>query len=276
MRFISACFDTRCYRTDASPGKTKPAGPFDLATVHSILALELPRSTSPACFEITAQTLVMLLGEKASSMSQWNIEATLSGVSTICQDTTVDSSVRSSPRTYPLLCRLVEIVIKRHRVRLEGHFHLLIMTLQSLLSSLITQRGAAPSTETLNGARPISAADKKEHSKRFSRLLELVCEPSVASVTRAQQNVLNSATQAAKRSAGQHMYLVLMAYIKLQLEHNVPVTVREALEPGVFSILSITTDEGRAIMNDAMDSSGRAIFREVYRRWQRFGKWQGI
>ena len=212
----------------------------------------------------------MLLDDKSSSMSQWNIETTLAGVSKICLDKTVEPSVLSSPRTYITLCRLVEIIIKRHRVRLEGHFHLLIMTLQALLTHLIVQRRV--SSKMADAAH----ADKTEHAKRFSRLLELVCEPSVASVTRAQRNVLNSATEAAKRSAGQHMYLVLMAYIKLQLEHNVPVGVREALEPGVFSILGITTDEGRAIMSDAMDSSGRAIFREVYRQWQRFGKWKGV
>jgi len=260
----------------ASTGKIKVGGGFDLATAHSILALHLPRSSSPTQFEIITQTLVMLLDKKAGFMSQWNIESTLSGVSAVCLGTNLDPSVTSSPRNYLLLCRLVEIIIKRHRVRLEGHFHLLIMTLQALLRRLVTQRSTAQPTDKTKDAPSVLTIDRKVHAKRFSRLLELVCEPSVASVTRTQRNMLNSATEAAKRSAGQHMYLVLVAYIKLQLEHSIPVAVREALEPGIFSILSITTDEGRAIMNDAMDSSGRAIFREVYKRWQRFGKWKGV
>lgn len=72
------------------------------------------------------------------------------------------------------------------------------------------------------------------------------------------------------------MYLVLIAYVKLQLEHAVPRVAREALQPGMYSILDITTQEGRRILNEAVDGSGRAIFKDMYRRYVRFGKWSGI
>ena len=73
------------------------------------------------------------------------------------------------------------------------------------------------------------------------------------------------------------MYLVLMAYVKLQLEFVVPLVVREQLETGMFSIVDITPAEGELrIMNDGMDPSGRVIFKEMYKRWERFGKWSGV
>lgn len=93
--------------------------------------------------------------------------------------------------------------------------------------------------------------------------------------------ILDVEKDKAKRYAGQFMYLVVMHYIRLQLqlEQTVVVTgeAREALEAGMFSILDITSKpDGLRIMTDAMDSSGRVILRELLRRYERFGKWSGV
>lgn len=236
---------------------------FDLATAHSILSRHLLQATTEPDFALTAQIMHTLLDKRASAMSQWNIEVTLSTVSTICEQSATDT--KYSRKGYILLCQLVEIIIKRHRLRLEGHFHLLISVLQSLLIDLLSRKPADPKT-----------ISRRDDAKSYSRLLTLVCEPTVASVTRSQPSSLDSATDAAKRLAGQHMYLVLMLYIKLQLEKSVSHDVQEALEPGIYSILDISPTEIRRIMNDAMDGSGRAIFRELYKQYLKFGKWSGI
>ena len=210
-------------------------------------------------------------------MKQWNIEVTLSAVSTICSvGPTMMEDAHESGKAYPWLCNLVESIIKRHRHRLEGHFHLLITTLQSLLRLLIvpwpTTKTAIPQTPT--GTSP---PNQQAQAARFSRLLSLTCEPSAASVTRGQApGALDSAPDAAKKSAAQHMYLVLVLYVKLQLERPVPRAVRAALAPGVYSVLDITTPEGRRVINEAVDASGRAIFREMYKQYVRFGKWNGV
>lgn len=240
--------------------------------MHSVLANRLVSTRDLTEFALIAQTLCTLLDKKASSMKQWNTELTLSVVSTLCSTSShVAESIKSSPKTYEWLCRLVEITVKRHRLRLEGHFHLLVTALQALLHHLIVR----PSQTTTDTADDFSLHESS--AKLFSRLLTLVCEPSVASVTRGQSTgLLDSATDAAKRSAGQHMYLVLIAYLKLQLEHAVPRVVREVLQPGMYSVLDITTQEGRRILNEAVDGSGRAIFKDMYRRYVRFGKWSGI
>lgn len=239
--------------------------------MHSVLANRLVGTQDLTEFALIAQTLCTLLDKKASSMKQWNTELTLSVVSTLCSTSShVAEGIKSSPKTYEWLCRLVEITIKRHRLRLEGHFHLLVTALQAMLHRLIVR----PSRTTTEIADDFSLYESQ--AKLFSRLLTLVCEPSVASVTRGQSTGLDSATGAAKRSAGQHMYLVLMAYLKLQLENAVPRVVREALQLGMYSVLDITTQEGRRIVNEAVDGSGRAIFKDMYRRYVRFGKWSGI
>ncbi|KAK3692668.1 Urb2/Npa2 family-domain-containing protein [Podospora appendiculata] len=245
---------------------TPSSSDFDLGQAHSLLCEELLRTTTTAQFILAAMTLHLLLEQKAAWMTQWNIDLTLSSVSAACSAPAMQPLLAASPKAYQWLCRLVEMVIKRHRKRLDGHFHVLITALQSLIRRLLSSQP------------PSGKEEEERHAKLFSRLITLVCEPSVASVSRshATASTLDSEKDKAKRYAGQYMYLVLMQYVKLQLEHVVPHGVREALETGMHSVLDITTPDGLRIMNDGMDPSGRVIFRELYKQYQKFGKWSGI
>jgi nucleolar pre-ribosomal-associated protein 2 len=219
-------------------------------------------------------------------MTQWNIELTLSTVSTLASQTSTQALITKSPSIYPSLCRLVEMVIKRHRKRLDGHFHILITALQSLLQLLLSR--SPQTTSTPHDAGGTSHLQQEKHAKLFSRLLTLICEPTIASVSSHNKKTtpgnggsgsgpLDSEKDRARRYAGQFMYLVLMQYVRLQLAHApVPHAVREALEPGVYAVLDITTGDGMRIMSDGMDASGRVVFREMFRLYQRFGKWSGV
>lgn len=233
---------------------------FNLGMVHSDLTSMLLQKPSNAA--IICRILRSLLEKRPQSMSQWNIEITLSTVSDLVSDSTTSESTSLS-----WLCKLVEVIIKKHRLRLEGHFHLLLSTMQVLLHSLIM--GQQSSTKDTLGQ------EAKAHL--YARLITLICEPTAGAVSRSQlHSSLDSATDAAKRSAGRHMYLILVQYVKLQLESSVSTEVRDALEPAMNSIFDITSPEGRKILNDAMDSSGRAILREMFKRYVKFGKWSGV
>ncbi|KAK3379316.1 Urb2/Npa2 family-domain-containing protein [Lasiosphaeria ovina] len=258
---------------------------FDLAQAHNILCNRLLRATvDPSEFILTTRTLHLLLDQKAASMTQWNVELTLSSVSALCS--TEEAVPTSSPKTYHCLCQLVEAVIKRHRRRLDGHFHILVTVLQSLLRCLMSLASSA-SQQPHDMASNIPAPRNQHWEKQaqlFARLVTLVCEPTAASVSSSSSSsssrpgsVLVSDRDRAKRYAGQHMYLVLMQYVKLQLElAPLPLAVREPLETAMYSVLQITTPDGLQITSDAMDPSGRIIFKELYRQYQKFGKWEGV
>ncbi|KAK1968472.1 Urb2/Npa2 family protein [Colletotrichum sublineola] len=253
------------HMTEAPAGLEK-SKTFDLATAHGTLIRHLTLTKTVREFARTAEVIRQLLDVKANAMTQWNIEATLSTVAMIVADDP-GHLLEASPSAYQWLCKLIEVVIKKHRLRLEGHYHILVTTLEALLIAL-----ARPSSHQRTST-PVRA----EHAANFTRLVTLVCEPAAAAVSRVQHlSALDSATDAAKRSAGRHMYLVLMAYVKMQLDVDIPRDVREALEPGMNSIFDITPPEVRKILNDSMDVSGRAILREMYKRYTKFGKWSGV
>ncbi|PHH87775.1 hypothetical protein CDD83_8430 [Cordyceps sp. RAO-2017] len=234
---------------------------FGLAGAHSELTLLLtrkPRHATRIC-----NILQTMLERRPQAMGQWNIDVTLS---TVCRLCSADSDESVVPFTW--LCKLVEAVIKKHRLRLEGHYHILLSALQALIRNLVAKQ------------IPASAGDERGQQSKthaYARLISLICEPTAGAVSRSQRHsALDSATDAAKRSAGRHMYLVMMQFVKLQLEYSVPRAVGEAMEPAVHSIFDITPPEGRKILNDAMDAGGRAILRQMYKRYVQFGKWSGV
>jgi nucleolar pre-ribosomal-associated protein 2 len=277
---------------------------FDLAALHVALSLSLREATSLEQFRNIAQVITLLLEKHGNSMTQVNVESTLAAVTTVCSFSPGLCSLPKSAKSgasvagavFDTLCCLTATVIKRHRLRLEGHHHLLVTTLQAMLRALVATPafGASTGNPDLSSLiqQPPDWLDsrlKPRHAAKFARLLTLICEPSAASVAaRGNHNkgngpnagnlALDSATDAFKRSAGQHMFRVLMTYVKLQLDEAgaVPRDVRKELDVGVYSVLSITPESCLRIMSEGMDASGRAIFRTMYADYKKFGKWSGV
>ncbi|KAI2470588.1 Urb2/Npa2 family-domain-containing protein [Annulohypoxylon bovei var. microspora] len=251
---------------------------LDLGAVHERLASLLSRVESPRHFKQLAEILVLLVDKHASSMTQINVEATLSSVVHVCsQKGPKIHGPKVAGEIYDKLYKLVALILKRHRLRLRGHFPILLAALRALLSTLLSDPTLTINVASLQAHPPwLESRLKARHAERFTRLLTLICEPSAASVARSRSNELDSATDAAKRAAGQDMFAVLELYIKLQLETTIPREVRKALEPGVYSILDITPQGCRRVLNESLDANGRAIFRQMFADYKKFGKWSGV
>jgi nucleolar pre-ribosomal-associated protein 2 len=125
----------------------------------------------------------------------------------------------------------------------------------------------SPGTRTLDTA----------HAEAYTRLLTLICNPSVSAVSRPSSSSLNSATKKARALAGQHMPFVLSAYIRAQLDMSLSMKqgIRGALVAGWYAIFDTMTVESRKALGEGLDASGRAILSGLVKDWLRFGKWDG-
>ncbi|KAI5928527.1 Urb2/Npa2 family-domain-containing protein [Camillea tinctor] len=266
----------------------------DLAVVYEQLVSLLSQTSSLHHFRQLSEVLLLLLDKYGNSMTQFGIEATLSCVVCVCSPLGPKiQEPKAAGEVYEYLFKLVALIIKRHRLRIQGHFPILVATLQSLLHTLLSN----PIPQSASGHRPLSGASSRppppwltsrlqaRHAERFARLLTLVCEPSAASVVRSRSRVgnnnkmpLDSATDAAKRIAGHDMFHVLETYIRLQLDGtaNVSREVRQALQPGVFAVLDITPEGRRRVLNESLDAGGRAVFRQMFAEYKKFGRWSGV
>ncbi|KAI0391321.1 hypothetical protein F5Y17DRAFT_16299 [Xylariaceae sp. FL0594] len=282
-----------------------PAG-LDLAKIHEHIASHLSQTESLVHFKQISEMMMFLLDKHAGAMSQYNIEATLTSVVQVCSTTQGPKIQESSSSTtaankaageiFSALFKLVALIIKRHRLRISGHFHILLTALRALLSVLLVDptnnltsstSSSSSSSYSRHAAHEayhppwLQAATTRlqpRHGERFARLLTLICEPSAASVARSRSRTeaLDSATDKAKRAAGQFMYLLLEVYVKLQLEVEVSRDMRKALEVGVFSVLDITSEGNRKVLNESLDAAGRAVFRALFGEYRKFGKWKGV
>ncbi|KAI8966197.1 Urb2/Npa2 family-domain-containing protein [Daldinia sp. FL1419] len=263
----------------ASPPGVETQDAIDLGVVHERLASLLSQAESLHHFKQLSEVLLLLLDKHANSMSQFNIETTLSSVVHVCSRTGPKiQGPKAAGEIYDKLYRLVALILKRHRLRLTGHFPILLAALRALLATLLADPSFDEADVPSSQARPpwLGSRLQSRHAERFTRLLTLICEPSAASVARARSSELDSATDVAKRTAGQDMFTILELYIKLQLEMTVPRDIRKALEPGVYSILDITPQGCRRVLNESLDANGRAVFREMFANYKKFGKWTGV
>ncbi|KAL1895312.1 hypothetical protein Cpir12675_003329 [Ceratocystis pirilliformis] len=257
-------------------------GAISISTAYNKLIIFATNAPNGHVFIKTCDILRLFLNSSSARLKQWNIEQTLAMVSDISGNPTSSMAVKDSPVVFDWLCKLMESVLRRFRVRLDGRFHLLIAALQSLLSGLLL----APYDAQLGKwtFQPANVRDGDfpywgRHAASLTRLLTMVCEPMAASVAhhkKSPSNTLDTATDIAKRAAGRHMYLILVSYVKLQLQVDVPRPVRDALELGMNTIFNITPPEVRKILNDSLDMSGRAILGTQYKRYKQFGKWTGV
>ena len=160
-------------RTTGSVGSVS-----DVTLVFTKLCERLYNSRTAAEFILTARTLHSLLEEQASYATQWNIDQVLSTVSRLSSNASGHHVMSTCPKSYIWLCRLVQAVVRRHRQRLEGHFHLLISTLQALLRNLVLQPYDASGQLTKTKRTAVTVGKYPHwpgHAAAFDRLLTLVC-----------------------------------------------------------------------------------------------------
>ncbi|KAI0531521.1 Urb2/Npa2 family-domain-containing protein [Xylaria digitata] len=255
-------------------------GGLDFAQVHGHFTSLLSHARSLAHFKQISGTMLFILDKHANTMTQYNIEGTLTSVIQVCSPRGPKiQGAKATGEIFAALYKLVALIIKRHRLRLSGHFHILLATLRALLTVLLADPSLSTSSHRSARFRLppwLLTRLQPRHAERFARLLTLVCEPSAASVTRTRaRSELDSATDVAKRAAGQYMYLILEVYIKLQLEVEVPQEMRKALEVGIFPVLDITSEACRKVLNESLDAGGRAVFRALFAEYRKFGKWKG-
>ncbi|RFU34601.1 hypothetical protein B7463_g1738, partial [Scytalidium lignicola] len=272
---IVSCQDTR-RSNDASEDVE-----YDLSVTYSQLCSHMWKTTSIRQFCLITEIMEMMLRTKGRALSQWNIDSTFGSVAITCSRNGPSLNQSRAGTIYLHLCRLLQVVLTNHRLKTQGHFHLVVQTMQSLLRCFFTPLTHTNKAFTKRFPPPPWLSTRPQHqlaiahSTAYTRLLTLICDPSVSTVTRSQHNSLTSATDKAKRIAGQYMQSVLTTYIKFQLEMKMKPEVREKMVPGLYAIFDTTTVEMRRMIGDGLDSSGRALFGTLVRDYQKFGKWKG-
>ena len=167
------------------------------------------------------------------------------------------------------LCRIFGTILTILRTKIGGRYHLVIRVLQSLLHCLFI-----PFT-TIDSSYEAPTSFTETHATAYARALTTLCDPTVSSVTRSKYRSrpeLNDETKKAKDIAGQHIPYLIMEYCDCQLKGRLSPEMKTALNPGLYAVLAVMSQEVMRTMNDAMDESARAVWKALYEDYRRFGR----
>lgn len=190
------------------------------------------------------------------------------------------------------VCTIIGTLLSRFRRRLADRHHLLLPLLQQMLrfffySPAVQRRarqasitGSDPESllRTLpNWLKTSGSIMPPSTATEFSRLLSSICNPTVSAAKSSRKggkgSALNDETKRVKALAGQHMQYLVMEYCRCTLDGDIAAGVKEKLMPGVYTILDAMNRDLMRSMNADMDPSSRAIFKNLYDDWVRYGKW---
>ena len=220
---------------------------------------------------ISMQCISAFLRRQARSVTQWHIDNFLSTISIFSRRIQTQRAEEQSGRLYTGLCRLLATVLRIHRAKIGGRYHLVLPALQGLLGCLFTPYAR------YDGSREPEVFTEA-HAVEYARILTMICDPTVSAVTRSKKRSrieLNDETKKARSIAGQYLQYLIMEYCGYQLKGRISPEIRSALNVGLWAILEVVSKDVMRTMNAAMDQDRRSVFKALYDDFRKFGKWQG-
>lgn len=243
----------------------------DLSRLLILLYRSLSQSTNFSECMLSMQCVNMILQNHTRVISQWHIDELLAAI-TARASTLGTQTEENSGRLYIGLCRLFGTILAVHRSKIGGRYHLVVLALQALLRCLFIPYKNSESVESE------ASVFGETHAAAYGRILNMICDPTVSSVTRSRHRSrleLNDETKKARSIAGQHLPYLIMEFCGCQLTGRLLPGMRAALNAGLYAVFTVVSPDVMRTMNAAMDSSSRSVFKALYDDYRRFGKWDG-
>ena len=114
-----------------------------------------------------------------------------------------------------------------------------------------------------------------EDATSYSRVLELLCSPTVSSVSSGRRHgkagfeALTDETKTARSYAGQYIPGVITQFCLCQLTGHMLSDVRKAVLRGIFACIDVVERDVLEAMNSGMDTGMRAVWKGLYADWKR-------
>jgi len=232
-------------------------------------------------FSLMLDCLDAIIRKRSWSISQWNIDSAIGSIVHVASASGPHLPRGSSGPIFLRLCTFTGTLLTTNRKKLGGRFHLIITLMQSLLRCLFVPNAQYTPPARLSSRPPWCSGKRTtlgaKHAVAYARLLTLLCEPTVSSVTASRgryKQDLSDEVQKARATAGKYLPYLLMEYAQCLLHLRLSPDSRSALNPGFYAVFNLMTPEAMRTLNASMDSSSRSIFKTLYDDYRRFGRWE--
>ncbi|KAK3619798.1 hypothetical protein LTR56_023813 [Elasticomyces elasticus] len=233
----------------------------------SVFSHRLLGALTNACdltsFRRSSECLVVVLKSKPFMIDQHAVEATLATANKLAARPS-----RYNRVVFVDICRVTTILLQQYRSRLQDRSSLLVVLFQTLFGCFFRKIKGVD-----KASKPLTA----RHARTFARLLQLMCNPPQFR-SKARRSDLVDDARKAQAHIGQYVQYVLHHYCAQVLKSTLGEGVREALLPGLWSIVdAMEASNANAVksLSTAMSNSERAVLRTLYDEYKSFGKWKG-
>ncbi|KAK9464812.1 Urb2/Npa2 family-domain-containing protein, partial [Lipomyces arxii] len=183
---------------------------------------------------------------------------------------------------YQKICGVCSTLVLNFPKYLRGRHNLVVSVLQNLMYGLCVVRPQsgkrADRVLPVEWKRPgwVSSVQSVgvKSALAYTRLLSNVCNPSPAVSSRKRgAGELSSASGASRRGLSKHAPFLVIEYCHATLNYDFASDVRKELGVGMYTVFDVLGATELRVVNAGVDDAGRAIFRNVYADYRRFGKW---
>ena len=244
-----------------------------LENVFLDLCREVTTATSPHCCMLQLKCIDYMLRKHHTLIKQHHVEEALY---IICAMAGPNAPALTNAHGHQLLmalCQLFISLLRKHRLKLGGRYHIVTATLQCLLRCLFTpnpkQRTSMLLPPWLLHNESHASPDEAE---TLAVILTMLCEPAPSVVERSRA-ALNDATKKARDRAGQMLLPVIEEFCASQLTGKIQPEVRRRLMPGVWALISATRRSHLRAMNDGFAGTEIPdVWKMVFDEWEKARK----
>ncbi|QID80491.1 rRNA primary transcript metabolism protein [Saccharomyces pastorianus] len=157
------------------------------------------------------------------------------------------------------IIEVIDHILLVHRFKLSNRHHLINSVLCQLLEILAMH----------DGKLSMGPADA------VSRLITNYCEPyNFSNAQNGSKNNLSSKISLIKQSIRKNVLVVLTKYIQLSITIQFSSTIKKNLQPGIYAIFDILSQNELSHLNAFLDTPGRQYFKSLYLQYKKSGKWR--
>ncbi|KAI5966901.1 uncharacterized protein KGF55_000310 [Candida pseudojiufengensis] len=233
---------------------SKESDPFVTTKLFAILLKYSSCIKNEVVSDEVLITIKKLLVENQFIFNQHILEMTIALIQKL-------SSTSSKSSTYINSTRVLSTILLHHRYKLTARHHLIINSISSMLELLVSSSSLG---------KDIASA------QAFSRLMTNLCEPQerINDALDSTNNTLTTSANFFKKSLRNHLPVLTINYIYLNLKYSFHKEINDILTSGIFLIFDLLSKHELAMINSSLDYAGKALFKTMYHNYNEYWKWK--
>ncbi|EMR11630.1 hypothetical protein PNEG_00069 [Pneumocystis murina B123] len=172
-------------------------------------------------------------------------------------------------------CKMISLILKKNYKKLNGRYHLLTNCFQSLLYLFAHDNTNTKITKNsffhripnwiLTSSCSISTAKIYSDS--------LLCWIQTSHSNKSSKKLKLNSFKTSEKAIAKYLLWIIVEYIKLLLNYSINSEIKVILTSSIMEIFKLLSTHELRMINNALDSQGKIVFKKLYSNYTQYDKW---